>query len=87
VLIPEVFGIHGKAHNVCVEDTARLDTVESLLYNSKAYLEAQWGLSIGEPKIIFCNTARCQFAFGLANKAGFTLGSLAIVSASTTGKS
>jgi len=79
VLIPEAFGVRCKAHKVCVDDFSQLAAAESLFNDSKSYLATQWGLSIGEPKIIFCSTEHCRSAFGLSNKAGFTLGSFAIV--------
>ncbi|WP_020481687.1 hypothetical protein [Methylomonas sp. MK1] len=78
VLIPEAFGVRCNEQNLCVDDFSRLAAAESLLYDSKSYLSTQWGLSIGEPKIIFCSTEQCRSAFGLSNKAGFTLGSFAI---------
>jgi hypothetical protein len=78
VLIPEAFGVHCNQQKLCVDDFARLAAAESLLNDSKSYLAAQWGLSIDEPKIIFCSTEHCRSAFGLSNKAGFTLGSFAI---------
>ncbi|MEI8574051.1 hypothetical protein U737_12695 [Methylomonas sp. LW13] len=79
VLIPEAFGVHCNQQKLCVDDVSQLATAELLLNGSKNYLETQWGLSIGEPKIIFCSTEQCRSAFGLSNKAGFTLGSFAIV--------
>ncbi|WGS83994.1 hypothetical protein [Methylomonas sp. UP202] len=78
VLIPEAFGVRCNEQNLCIDDFSQLAAAQSLLYDSKSYLAAQWGLSIGEPKIIFCSTEQCRSTFGLANKAGFTLGSFAI---------
>jgi hypothetical protein len=78
VLIPEAFGVHCNPQNLCVDDVSQLAVAESLLNGSKSYLETQWGLAIGEPKIIFCSTEQCRSAFGLSNKAGFTLGSFTI---------
>ncbi|OHX37032.1 hypothetical protein BJL95_20310 [Methylomonas sp. LWB] len=79
VLIPEAFGVRCNEQNLCIDDFSRLTAAESLLYDSKSYLATQWGLAIGEPKIIFCSTEQCRSVFGLSNKAGFTLGSFAIV--------
>jgi len=78
VLIPEAFGVRCNQQNLCVDDFSELAKAESLLYDSKSDLARQWGLSIGETKIIFCSTEQCRSAFGLSNKAGFTLGSFAI---------
>jgi len=78
VLIPEAFGVHCNPQNLCVDDVAQLAAAESLLNASKNYLETQWGLAVTETKIIFCSTEQCRSTFGLANKAGFTLGSFAI---------
>ncbi|OAI13978.1 hypothetical protein A1507_15900 [Methylomonas koyamae] len=78
VLIPEAFGVRCNEQNLCIDDVSQLAAAESLLSNSKTYLATQWGLSIGEPKIIFCSTEQCRSAFGLSNKAGFTLGNFAI---------
>lgn len=78
VLIPEPFGVSCNEQNVCVEDASQLAAAVALLNNSKRYLEMQWGLSIGEAKIIFCSTEKCQSAFGLSQKAGFTLGTFGI---------
>lgn len=78
VLIPEAFGVHCNEQKLCIDDFSQLAAAESLLNDSKSYLATQWGLSIGEPKIIFCSTEQCRSAFGLSNKAGFTLGSFAI---------
>lgn len=78
VLIPEAFGVHCNEQNLCVDDIAQLAAAESLLNGSKSYLETQWGLAVGETRIVFCSTEQCRSAFGLANKAGFTLGSFAI---------
>ena len=78
VLVPEAFGVHCNQQNLCIDDFSRLAAAESLLNDSKSYLAGQWGLSIGETKIIFCSTEQCRSVFGLSNKAGFTLGSFAI---------
>lgn len=78
VLIPEAFGVSCDEHNVCAEDASRLAAAVSLLNDSKSSLATQWGLSIGEPKIIFCSSEKCQSTFGLGQKAGFTLGSFGI---------
>ncbi|MBD9356194.1 hypothetical protein [Methylomonas albis] len=78
VLVPEAFGVRCNAQNLCMDDFSQLAKAESLLHDSKIYLATQWGLSIGEPKIIFCSTEQCRSVFGLSNKAGFTLGSFAI---------
>jgi hypothetical protein len=77
-LIPEAFGVHCNEQNLCIDDFSQLAAAESLLHKSKSYLAMQWGLSIGEPKIIFCSTEQCRSTFGLSNKVGFTLGSFAI---------
>lgn len=79
VLVPEAFGIRCGEHNICVEDSSQFDTAVSLLNESKRYLETQWGLSVGEPTIIFCSTEKCQSEFGLSQKAGFTFGAFGIV--------
>jgi hypothetical protein len=79
VLMPEVFGVSCNEHRVCVDDPAMLDTAAALFSNSKRYLETQWGLSIEEPKIIFCSTEKCQNTFGHAKTAGYTLGTFGIV--------
>lgn len=79
VLIPEAFGVRCNEQNLCIDDASQLTAAESLLSNSKTYLAAQWGLSIGEPKIIFCRTEQCRSVFGLSNQAGFTLGRFATV--------
>ncbi|MGY6275260.1 hypothetical protein [Methylomonas sp. MgM2] len=81
VLIPEAFGVNCSEHNVCVDDYSRLAEAVSLLNESKSFLAAQWGLSIDEPKIIFCSTEKCRSAFGLSNRAGFTFGNFGIVMA------
>jgi len=78
VLIPEAFGVACNERHVCVEDDSQLASAMSLLNNSKSYLETQWGLSIGETKIIFCSSEKCQSTFGLGEKAGFTVGSVGI---------
>lgn len=79
VLIPEAFGVVCHEHNVCVEDVARLDAATALLDASKRELESRWGLSIGEPKIVFCNTEKCREAFGLSQRAGLTFGGFGIL--------
>jgi len=73
VLIPEAFNVRCNEQNLCVDDFSQLDAAVPLVNDSKAYLETQWRLSIGEPSIIFCSTEKCQAAFGLSQKAGFTL--------------
>ncbi|PKD40600.1 hypothetical protein JWZ98_10710 [Methylomonas sp. EFPC1] len=78
VLIPEAFGVSCNEQHLCVDNFSELAKAQSLLNDSKSYLATQWGLSIGEPKIIFCSTEQCRSTFGLSNKAGFTLGSFAI---------
>lgn len=77
VLIPEAFGVRCNEQNLCIDDFSQFEAAESLLHDSKSYLAEQWGLAIGEPKIVFCSTEQCRSAFGLSNKAGFTLGSFA----------
>lgn len=77
-LIPEAFGVRCNEQNLCIDDFSQFEAAELLLHDSKSYLATQWGLSIGEPKIIFCSTEQCRSAFGLSNKAGFTVGSFAI---------
>jgi hypothetical protein len=79
VLIPEAFGITCHEHNVCVEDATQLDTAVALLNNSKHNLETRWGLSIGEPKMVFCSTEKCRRTFGLSQRAGLTLGTFGTV--------
>lgn len=79
VLIPEVFGVSCQEHNVCVEDPSQRDTAVGLLDNSKRYLETKWGLFVGEPKIVFCSTEKCQQTFGLSQRAGLTLGTFGIL--------
>lgn len=78
LLVPEAFGVSCNEHKVCVDDSSQLESAVSLLNGSKSYLETRWGLSIGEPKIIFCSTEKCQSTFGLGQKAGFTFGSFGI---------
>lgn len=65
LLIPEAFGVSCNALHVCVDDSSQLAAAVSLRNGSKSYLEAQWGLSIGEPKMIFCSSEKCQATFGL----------------------
>lgn len=79
VLIPEAFGVTCHEHNVCVEDASQLDTAVALLDTSKRELGTQWGLSVGEPKIVFCSTEKCRQAFGLSQRAGLTLGTFGIL--------
>jgi hypothetical protein len=79
VLIPEAFGVTCHEHNVCVEDAAQFDTAAALLDVSKRELGTHWGLSVGEPKIVFCSTEKCRKTFGLSQRAGLTLGTLGIL--------
>jgi hypothetical protein len=79
VLIPEAFGVTCHKHNVCVEVATQLDAAVALLNNSKRDLEARWGLSIGEPRIVFCSTEKCRQTFGLSQRAGLTLGTFGIL--------
>jgi len=79
VLIPEVFGVTCHERNVCVEDASQLDAAVALLDASKRELGTQWGLSIGEPKIVFCSTEKCRQAFGLSRRAGLTLATFGIL--------
>jgi len=78
VLIPEAFGVSCHERNVCVEDSAQLNTAMALLNSSKQYLETEWGLSVGEPKVVFCSSEKCQTAFGLSQRAGFTFSTFGI---------
>lgn len=77
VLLPKLFGVSCE-NKVCIDDFDKRDFAMSLLEAEKQRLETQYNLSIGEPKIIFCSTERCQHTFGLGNKAGFTLGTSGI---------
>ena len=79
VLIPEAFGVTCHEHNVCVEEAAQLGTAAALLNDAKHSLESQWGMSIGEPKLVFCSTEKCKEAFGLSQRAGLTLGTFGIL--------
>jgi hypothetical protein len=77
VLIPETFGVHCE-HNICVDDLSQLATAVALLNTAKKYLETEHGLSVGEPRIVFCSTEACQRTFGLGQRAGFTFGTFGI---------
>lgn len=79
VTIPEAFGVHCYKDDVCVEDPAQLDKAVALANDSKRYLEMRWGLSVGQPKIVFCSTEKCRQTFGHTRTAGYTLGTLGIV--------
>jgi hypothetical protein len=79
VLIPEVFGLSCQEHNICVEDPNQHDAAVALLDNSKRNLKSKWDLAIGEPKIVFCSTEKCQQTFGLSQRAGLTLGTFGIL--------
>lgn len=78
VLFPETFGVTCSEHNVCVDDITKLGTAVVLFDSAKEYLETQQGLSVGEPKIIFCSTEKCQSVFGLSHRSGFTLSTFGI---------
>lgn len=78
ILLPEAFGINCY-QNVCVDDSAQRDAAVALLNTAKENLRTQHGLNINDPKIIFCNTGKCQSTFGLGKKAGFTFGAFGIV--------
>ena len=78
VLLPEAFGVRCE-HNVCVDDLARLDAAVQLLNTARQRLQTQHGLTVGEPKIIFCSAEKCQHTFGVARKASYTLGTFGIV--------
>ena len=78
VLIPEAFGVSCYEQKVCVDDSAQLDAAMALLNSSKQYLETEWGLSVGEPKVVFCSSEKCQTAFGLSQRAGFTFSTFGI---------
>ncbi|MHB1656801.1 MAG: hypothetical protein ACYC43_02805 [Burkholderiales bacterium] len=79
ILLPEAFGVSCNEHRVCVDDPSQFAAAATLSSDSKNYLEVQWGMSVGKPKIIFCSTEKCQSAFGLGKRAGFTVGTLGIV--------
>lgn len=78
VLLPEAFDIHCW-QNLCVEDVEKRNDADQLLNNSIKRIEKQYGLVIGEPKIIFCSTKSCLQTFGMGKKAGFTFGVFGIV--------
>ncbi len=77
VVLPETFGVHCE-HNICIDDLTQLDTAVTLFNTAKRYLETAHGLSVGEPRIVFCTTAICRRNFGLGKKAGFTFGTFGI---------
>lgn len=79
VIIPEVFGIHCQYKSLCVEDGSQLYKAIKLVQHSSKELEKNWGLVIGEPKIIFCSTDKCKKIFGLSRQAGFNVGTFGIV--------
>jgi hypothetical protein len=78
VLLPEAFGVSCE-RNVCVDDRARLDAALALLDHARRYLETEQGLSVGDPKIVFCSHETCRRNFGVSQRAGFTLGTFGIV--------
>ena len=77
VLLPELFGFSCE-NKVCIDDLDKRDFAMSLLDSEKQRLETQYELSVGDPRIIFCSTNRCQHTFGLGSKAGFTFGTFGI---------
>lgn len=79
VLLPETFGVTCSENNICIDDVTQLNTAAILLNSAKEYLETQQKLSIGEPKVIFCSTKKCQTTFGLSKRAGLTIGIFGIV--------
>ena len=79
LLIPQVFGISCSESGVCVDDPARRDTAAQIAVEAKQFLKTRWNLSVGNPKIIFCSTTKCQHTFGHARTAGFTFGTVGIV--------
>lgn len=78
VLLPETFGV-SCGYNVCVDDSAQRDSAVMLFNAAKESLGTRQGLDIGNPRIIYCSTEKCQSTFGLGKKAGYTLGTFGIV--------
>lgn len=79
VIIPEVFGITCQYKNLCVEDSSQLAEAKKLVERSKTNLKTNWGLFIGDPKVIFCSSNKCKETFGLSRAAGFNVGTFGIV--------
>ena len=79
VIIPEIFGINCQYDNLCVEDNSKLFSAIKLVKSSKTSLENNWGLIVGNPKIIFCSTDECKETFGLSKAAGYTVGTFGII--------
>ncbi len=78
ILMPEAFGMRCD-QKVCLDDLDKRETAVTLFNITKENLGTRHGLIISNPKIIFCTTQKCQSAFGLGNRAGFTFGALGIV--------
>lgn len=79
VLMPEVFGVSCHEQNICVDDPSQIEMAVVLVNSAKRNLEQKWNLSIGEPKIIFCSTEKCQSTFGHTKTAGYTFGNFGIL--------
>lgn len=77
ILFPEIFGVICE-QNVCIDGSAQRETAVALFDAAKESLRTRHRLSIGSAKIVFCSTEKCQRAFGLGKKAGFTFGTFGI---------
>lgn len=77
LLLPEAFGVECE-RRVCIDDLAQWNAAVTLLAIAKHHLEIPQGLSVDEPKIVFCRTKRCEQTFGLAQRASYTFGTIGI---------
>ena len=79
VMMPEFFGINCQSSSLCVEDESQLARAAALVEDSKRHLSQNWGLSVGEPRFVFCSSEQCKQTFGLSKAAGLNVGTLGIV--------
>ena len=70
--------MHCNELNICVDDIKQLDAATSLATSAKENLLTQHGLSVGNPKAIFCSTNKCKETFGLSKVGGLAFGSFAV---------
>jgi len=79
VITPEFFGIHCQTRILCVEDDTQFSKAQNLYLKSKNNLETKLGISLSDPRIIFCSTEKCKITFGLSKAAGLSVGTFGMV--------
>ena len=78
VIWPQALGLHCSGE-VCTDNPVRLVAARNLYSEALAQVQGRVGTLQASPRAVFCSDAACARAFGLGQRAAFTVGTLGIL--------